>query len=120
MQSTSEERRDVARKLRDDLPVARNIQEGYVAIMQTIGVRPCLLMTEGQSDRFDKTAYEEGAASLAAYIDPTCHVVGTISYDWSNGSTVYEHELSCGHTCRTAWQNPPAFCDKCGARVVDE
>ena len=57
---------------------------------------------------------------LADLIDPTCHVIGTISQDWSDGSTVYEHELSCGHTCRTAWQNPPAFCDKCGARVVDE
>ena len=61
----------MARKLREDLPVARNIQEGYVAIMQTIDVRPCLLMVEGQSgDRFDRTAYEEGAARLADLIDP--------------------------------------------------
>ena len=57
---------------------------------------------------------------LADLIDPTCNVVGTISMDWSDGLTVYEHELSCGHTCRTVWQNPPAYCDKCGARVVDD
>lgn len=50
----------------------------------------------------------------------TCKVVGTISMDWSDGSTVYEHELSCGHTCHTDWTEPPAFCGECGARVVDE
>lgn len=55
---------------------------------------------------------------LANIIDPTCHVVGTISQDWSNGSTVYAHELSCGHTCYTSLPEPPAYCDKCGARVV--
>ena len=57
---------------------------------------------------------------LADLIDPTCNVVGTISMDWFDGLTIYEHELSCGHTCRTVWQNPPAYCDKCGARVVDD
>ena len=50
----------------------------------------------------------------------TCKVVGTISMDWSDGSTVYTHELSCGHTCRTDWPEPPAFCDECGARLVSE
>ena len=57
---------------------------------------------------------------LADLIDPTCHVIGTTSQDWSDGSTVYTHELSCGHTCRTDWPEPPAFCDECGARVVDD
>lgn len=47
-----------------------------------------------------------------------CEVVSTISMDWSDGSTVYTHELSCGHTCRTDWPEPPAFCDECGARVA--
>lgn len=50
----------------------------------------------------------------------TCKVVGTISMDWSDGSTVYVHELSCGHTCRTDWPEPPAYCAECGARVVSE
>lgn len=59
-------------------------------------------------------------ARLADLIDPTCHVIGTTSQDWSDGSTVYTHELSCGHTCRTDWPEPPAFCDECGARVVSE
>jgi hypothetical protein len=55
---------------------------------------------------------------LADLIDPTCHVVGTISQDCSDGSTVYAHELSCGHTCYTSLPEPPAYCDECGARVV--
>ena len=57
---------------------------------------------------------------LADLIDPTCHVIGTTSQDWSDGSTVYTHDLSCGHTCHTDWTEPPAFCDECGARVIDD
>lgn len=49
-----------------------------------------------------------------------CEVVSTISMEWSDGSTVYVHELSCGHTRETSLPEPPAFCDECGARVVDE
>lgn len=56
---------------------------------------------------------------LADLIDPTCHVVSTISYDWSNG-TEYAHELSCGHTCDTSCPEPPAFCSECGCRVVEK
>lgn len=29
------------------------------------------------------------------------------------------HELSCGHTCYTSLPEPPAYCDECGARVVE-
>lgn len=68
----------------------------------------------------DELALRNGMRHLADLIDPTCHVIGTISQDWSDGSTVYTHELSCGHTCRTDWPEPPAFCDECGARVVSE
>lgn len=55
---------------------------------------------------------------LADLIDPTCHVVGTISHDWSD-DTEYAHKLSCGHTCYTYCPEPTAFCDKCGRRVVE-
>lgn len=57
---------------------------------------------------------------LADLIDPTCTVVGRSSQDWSDGSTDYINELSCGHECRTNWPEPPAYCDECGARVVDD
>lgn len=91
MRISDEERREVARKLREDLPVARNIQEGYVAIMQTIGVRPCLLMVEGQSgDRFDRTAYEEGAARLADLIEPQ-PIDGNTSDGYHTFNELYHH-----------------------------
>lgn len=57
--------------------------------------------------------------TVASLIDPTCYVVNTISYDWSDGS-IYCHDLSCGHTCETSCPEPPAFCDQCGARVVEK
>lgn len=57
--------------------------------------------------------------TVASLIDPTCYVVSTISYDWSDGS-IYSHDLSCGHTCETSCPEPPAFCDQCGARVAEK
>lgn len=56
---------------------------------------------------------------LADLMDPTCHVVGTISFDLPDG-TEYVHKLSCGHTCYTYCPEPSAFCDKCGCRVTKE
>lgn len=57
---------------------------------------------------------------LADLIDPTCHLVGTISVDSLDGQTIFSHELSCGHTFDTVWSNPPAFCTECGERVVEK
>lgn len=54
-------------------------------------------------------------------IDPTCYIVSTISYDWPGpGGSIYRYDLSCGHMCETSWPEPPAFCDQCGARVVEK
>lgn len=57
--------------------------------------------------------------TVASLIDPTCYVVDTILCSWLEGS-IYRHDLSCGHTCETSWPEPPAFCNKCGARVVEK
>lgn len=66
---TDEDRREVAERLRER-PVARNIKEAYVSIVQAIGVRPCLLLHEGESgDRFDAAAYADALARLADLID---------------------------------------------------
>ncbi|MGO5267417.1 hypothetical protein ACTQ1D_01885 [Parafannyhessea umbonata] len=131
MAPTSDERREVARKLREDLPVARNVQEGYVAIMQTIGVRPCLLMVDGQSgDRFDVTAYEEGAARLADLIDPTCSM-DAIDTGEQADHECREHIMHCsncnaefgyvlyGEDGDVSMDDKPKFCPECGKRVVD-
>ena len=69
-------------------------------------------------------AYTDGAAwtRLADLIDPTCTVV---SYDVFFGSfgceeAGYKFKLSCGHTVIVDGDFPPAYCDECGARVVDD
>ena len=98
---TSDERREVAARLRKT--------RGSMAFVDALGIDP-----DGD------WCWTDVSRRVADLIDPTCHVVGTISQDWSNGSTVYAHELSCGHTCYTSLPEPPAYCDECGARVVCE
>ena len=120
--TSSEERREVAERLRER-PVARNINEAYVAIVQAIGVRPCLLSHEGESgDRFNAAAYAEALEKLADLIDPTCHMV------WIDrvGDVNRWRCDACG--CRSVERivsdrlhDPaPAWCHRCGARVVGE
>ena len=105
MAATSDERHEVAEKLRQashtdtdfDVTIA-------IAILETIG-----------------EVHRPIAAVVADLIDPTCHVVGTTSEEGLyDGLTIFRHELSCGHTCETVWLEPPAYCDVCGARVVDD
>ena len=99
--TTSEERREVAARLRKT--------QGIKAFVESLGI-----------DLNGDWYWTDVSRRVADLIDPTCHVIGTTSQDWSDGSTVYTHDLSCGHMCRTDWTEPPAFCDECGARVVDD
>lgn len=108
---TSEERREIAARLRTlahdnqgSLGVVRlqHVMEAGTRILGTAGLPDCAHVFLRYAD----------------LIDPTCHVIDTISMDWSDGSTVYVHELSCGHTRETSLPEPPKYCDECGARVV--
>lgn len=109
MTPTSDERRDVAQMLRIevrdkdtslDYPINRIIND-------VLGVNGAW--------------GDKAARILADLIDPTCHLVGTTSEEGLyDGLTIFRHELSCGHTCETVWLEPPAYCDECGARVVDD
>ena len=58
--------------------------------------------------------------TLADLIDPTCRLVSTTFKSFSDGSAAFYHELSCGHTCASVYGSAPAYCPECGARVVDE
>lgn len=115
---TSDERREVANRLRglDAEITSRDTLERAVDkfMKAVLGERPFSPI------RYSVRNLCGLGYVLADLIDQTCHVVGTISQDWSDGSTVYAHELSCGHTCYTSLPEPPAYCDECGARVVDE
>ena len=104
MTFTSDERREVAERLRE-YDVAAFKESAIVPFLECLG-----------HDYMDWRGILDEIADL---IDPTCHVVGTISYDWSDG-TEYVHKLSCGHTHYTRCPEPAAFCNKCGRRVVEK
>ena len=118
MSKISDERREVAARMRSGI-VARNIQEAYVAIVQSIGVRPCLLLHDGESgDRFDRSAYEAALTRLADLIDPTCQVSSMETYcDELGQLDGWKFHLTCGHSVH---HEEPSYCPDCGARVVDE
>lgn len=110
MAPTSEERREVAERLRGPFDVCRC--EGHTYINGLfLGMQVCAR---------DETGLRKGMRHLADLIDPTCHLVDTITQDWPDGSATYLHELSCGHTCVSFCSSPPSFCPECGARVVEE
>ena len=62
-------------------------------------------------------------ARLADLIDPTCKIdsVEPIEYGEFNQTIGYDFNLTCGHgVMRPYMDMPPAYCDECGARVVDD
>lgn len=104
MKPTSDERREVAEKLRHASHTDANLDVTIaIAILETMG-----------------EVHRPIAAVVADLIDPTCHLVGTTLQTWTDGTHAFYHELSCGHTCETVWAKPPAYCTECGARVVSD
>ena len=97
---TSDERREVAARLRKT--------RGIMAFVDALGIDP-----DGD------WCWTDVSKRVADLIDPTCHLVGTTLQTWTDGTRAFYHELSCGHTCETVWAKPPAFCNECGARVVE-
>lgn len=102
----SEERREVAARLRTEVGEDECIDYAVFRI-----INDALLINGAWGAK--------AARILADLIDPTCHLVGTTLQTWTDGTHSFYHELSCGHTCETVWAKPPAFCNECGARVVE-
>ena len=100
MTPTRDERREVAARLRK--------ARGIMAFVDALGI-----------DVDSDWCWMDVSRRVADMIDPTCHLVGTTLQTWTDGTRAFYHELSCGHTCETVWAKPPAFCNECGARVVD-
>lgn len=117
--TTNEDRREVAKRLRFCAKATNGTIEFSICLSHWVGVDG---VADDQGNLFsaqaDRREAELTLEKLADLIDPTCYVIGTISYDGVDGSVTYEHELSCGHTCRTDWPEPLAYCYECGARVV--
>lgn len=112
---TSDERREMARKIREYVDAyGDKIEDAEMVLLGTVWCR-------GEVGEVVRPTNEaELLAILADLIDPTCHLMGTTSEEGLYGPTIFHHELSCGHTCDTGWPEPPAHCDMCGARVVDD
>lgn len=106
---TDEERRQAVAELREASTGAYRHVDSLDVIASAVGVKI--------NGKFSHEVENETYAALADFIDPTCHVVGTISFDLPDG-TEYAHKLSCGHTCCTYCPEPPAHCCECGCRVV--
>ena len=115
MTATSDERREVARKIREYVNAyGDKIEDAEMVLLGTVWRR-------GEFNEVIKpTSEAELLAMVADLIDPVCRLVGTTSTDGLHGPKIFSHELSCGHTCETVWLEPPAYCDVCGARVVSD
>lgn len=105
---TSDERVEIAKRLRGPFDVCECI--GHTYISGTLyGMQVCA---------GDETALRDGMRRLADLIDPTCHVVTT-------GERRGRPIGSACSVCHaplypsTAWAHGMRYCAQCGARVVD-
>ena len=110
MAPTSDERREVAARLREASACGEGIS--CHAVDKALGLRY-------DDDYFGDVFTCESVRGFADFIDPTCEVVGTTSEEGLYGPTIFHHKLSCGHMCDTGWPEPPKYCDECGRRVID-
>ena len=95
--ATSDERREVAARLRDD---NHGYGTEYDFFLHALG-----MSREGRGP----CDWAKVHKRLAELIDPTCHVV---PFDENRLS----HCSSCGHPILKPWPN---FCPCCGARLVE-
>jgi hypothetical protein len=114
MAPTSDERREVAARLREDASCSerstRFVVESYLGIEY-----------DG-TDMLEESYKSESLLHLADLIDPTCTVESVRIHTGSFGceEAGYEYTLSCGHTVIVDGDFPPSYCDECGARVVGD
>lgn len=104
MTPTRDERREVAWRLRTE------VSEG-----ECIDYAVCRIINDvlGVNGAWGAKA----ARILADLIDPTCEVEGSGPLYMDDET---EFLLSCGHVADMVTDCPPAFCPKCGARVVPD
>ena len=104
MTFTSDERREVAARLRQASHTDANLDKAIaIAILETIG-----------------EVHRPIAAVVADLIDPTCKVSSVETYCNELGQLEgWEFHLTCGHSVKRPYYEAPTYCPYCGARVVD-
>lgn len=112
MTANSEERREVARKIREYVNAyGDKIEDAEMVLLGTVWRR-------GEFNEVVKPTSEvELLAMVADLIDPTCEVEGSEPLYMDDET---EFRLSCGHVADMVTDCPPAFCPECGARVVSD
>lgn len=115
MSTTSEERRDVAARLRENAE-KRGVILDYLGSAQ-VNSWWLLLNSIGRDSNHQEVAFN----LIADLIDPTCKV-SSVETCWNELGQLegWEFHLTCGHSFRRPYNEAPAYCPKCGARVVSD
>lgn len=102
MTATSDERREIAERLRK--------AHGIMKFVDALGI-----------DLDSDWCWTDVSRRVAGLIDPTCEVDSIEPVEDELGQTVgYEFHLTCGHSVKRPYIEAPAYCDECGARVVSD
>lgn len=106
MAPTSDERREVAERMRGPFDVCGCLGHTYIS-GTLFGMQVCAR---------DETALRDGMRHLADLIDPTCEVA---DYGHPDRHTVCRGCLSChGGWHEDVYDMPYTYCPHCGARVT--
>lgn len=113
---TSDERREVARKIREYVDAyGDGIEDAEMVLLGTVRGR------DNRGDAVRPTSEAELLSMLADLIDPTCEVDSIEPVEDELGQTVgYEFHLTCGHAPEQPFNEPPAYCPYCGVRVIQD
>lgn len=102
MEPTSDERREVAKRLRKT--------HGIMAFVEELGI-----------DFDSDWCWTDVSRRVADLIDPTCKVSSVETYcDELGQLDGWEFHLACGHSVKRPYYEAPAYCPECGARVVSD
>ena len=125
MQPTSDERREVAERLREQLRCMRE-DDSY---REDVDILRCgntayrnIAGSVEPYGNFGKGNYVHIVERLADLIDPTCHVIpGKAVAELKDGTRLTGVLLSCGHAVfGVSAKDMPRFCCECGARITNE
>jgi len=121
MTSTSEERREVAENLREQLMYMRK-NNSYDEDVNVVDCGNSAYRNIAGSvepyGNFEKGNYVHILERLADLIDPTCHMTDSM---WDDGECTWGCICSaCGARIEHEYASDIDYCPRCGARVVDD
>lgn len=108
MTPTSEERREVAWRLLSEASESECIDFAvFCIIKEVLGI--------------DGAFGARAARILSDLIDPTCQISSVETFDDELGQLEgWEFHLTCGHSFKRPYNEPPSYCPECGARLVTD